>query len=89
MLLAGSVYVTAALAGVTLAMMLIGGMIVQGPVAFWRSLVPHGVPMWLAPLLFVLEAMGLIIKPFALTMRLMGNMVGGHLALLAFLGLLL
>jgi F-type H+-transporting ATPase subunit a len=85
----GSVYVTAALAGLTLAMMLIGGMIVQGPLAFWRSLVPHGVPMWLAPLLFVLEAMGLIIKPFALTMRLMGNMVGGHLALLAFLGLLL
>lgn len=85
----GSVYVTAALAGITLLMMLIGGMIAQGPVAFWRSLVPHGVPGWLAPLLFVLEAMGLIIKPFALTMRLMGNMVGGHLALLAFLGILL
>lgn len=84
-----SVYVTVALAGVTLAMMLIGGMLVQGPLSFWKSLVPHGVPIWMAPLLFVLEALGLIIKPFALTMRLMGNMIGGHLALLAFLGLLL
>lgn len=85
----GSVYVTGALAGLTLIMMLVGGMIAQGPLAFWKNLVPHGVPLWLAPLLFVLEAMGLIIKPFALTMRLMGNMTGGHLALLAFLGLLL
>ncbi len=85
----GSVYVTGALAIITLLMMLLGGMFVQGPVKFWRNLVPHGVPLWLAPLLFVLEVMGLFIKPFALTMRLMGNMVGGHLALLAFLGLLL
>ncbi len=83
-----NVWVTAALACLTLAMMVIGGMIVQGPIAFWKNLVPHGVPVWLAPILFLLEVMGLMIKPFALTMRLMGNMVGGHLALLAFLGLL-
>jgi len=83
-----NVWVTASLACVSLAMMLISGMIVQGPIKFWRNLVPHGVPAWLAPLLFVLEVMGLVIKPFALTMRLMGNMTGGHLALLSFLGLL-
>lgn len=83
-----NVFVTAALACLTLIMMVIGGMIVQGPIAFWKHLVPPGVPAWLAPLLFLLEVMGLVIKPFALTMRLMGNMMGGHLALLAFLGLL-
>ncbi len=83
-----NVWVTASLACVTLAMMLIGGMIVQGPLAFWKNLVPHGVQPWLAPLLFLLEVMGLVIKPFALTMRLMGNMTGGHLALLSFLGML-
>jgi F-type H+-transporting ATPase subunit a len=83
-----NVFVTAALACLTLIMMVVGGMIVQGPIAFWKHLVPPGVPGWLAPLLFLLEVMGLVIKPFALTMRLMGNMMGGHLALLAFLGLL-
>ena len=83
-----NVFVTGALACLTLVMMVVGGMIVQGPIAFWKHLVPSGVPGWLAPLLFLLEVMGLIIKPFALTMRLMGNMMGGHLALLAFLGLL-
>lgn len=84
-----SVWVTAALASLTILMMLIGGMFAQGPIAFWKSLVPHGVPAWLVPILFLFELMGLMIKPFALTMRLMGNMLGGHLTLLAFFGLLL
>jgi len=84
-----SVWVTASLASLTLIFMIVGGMLAQGPIAFWKSLVPHGVPAWLAPILFLFELMGLAIKPFALTMRLMGNMLGGHLTLLAFLGLLL
>jgi F-type H+-transporting ATPase subunit a len=32
--------------------------------------------------------MGLIVKPFALTMRLAANMTGGHIALLALLSLM-
>ena len=32
--------------------------------------------------------MGLVIKPFALMMRLMANMTGGHLVILSFLGLM-
>lgn len=83
-----SVYTTAGLALITLMVMLVGGMLVQGPVKFWVNLVPHGVPAALWPLLFVLEAAGLIIKPFALTMRLMANMTGGHLVILSFLGLM-
>lgn len=83
-----SIWVTAALATLTLIVMLIGGMLVQGPVKFWTSLVPGGVPGWLIPLIFPLEVAGLIIKPFALTMRLMANMTGGHLVVLSFLGLM-
>ena len=71
-----SVYVCAALAVITLSMMLIGGMIVQGPIKFWVSLVPHGVPGWLLPLIFPLEIIGLVIKPIALTVRLAANMTG-------------
>lgn len=83
-----SVFTTAGLAVITLLVMLIGGMIAQGPVKFWINLVPHGVPAALWPLLFVLEVAGLVIKPFALTMRLMANMTGGHLVILSFLGLM-
>lgn len=83
-----SVYTTAGLAVITLVVMLAGGMIAQGPAKFWLNLVPHGVPAALWPLLFVLEVAGLVIKPFALTMRLMANMTGGHLVILSFLGLM-
>jgi F-type H+-transporting ATPase subunit a len=82
-----SVYVTAALACITFGIMLVGGILIQGPIAFWKNLIPHGVPWWLIPLIFVMEFAGLFIKPFALTIRLMANMMGGHLVLLSFMGL--
>ena len=64
-----SIFTTAGLASITFIFMLVGGMIVQGPIKFWVSLVPSGVPLFLIPMLFVLEVMGLFIKPFALMMR--------------------
>jgi F0F1-type ATP synthase membrane subunit a len=39
------------------------------------------VPLWL--LLFVLELIGALIKPFALTVRLFANMIAGHIVLAA------
>jgi F-type H+-transporting ATPase subunit a len=82
-----SVFVTAGLAVVTLTMMIGGGMVVQGPLAYWRNLVPH-VPTWLWPLLFVIEVIGVMVKPFALTVRLFANMTGGHMVVLSFMGLI-
>ena len=77
----GNLYVTGGLALVTLACMIGGGMIVQGPLAFWINLVPHGVPWIIWPLLFVIEFVGLIIKPFALMIRLCANMMAGHIVI--------
>lgn len=81
-----SVWVTAALATITLFSMLVFGMVIQGPLAFWKNLVPH-VPLVLWPLMFAIELVGLVIKPFALTVRLFANMNGGHMVVLSFLGL--
>ena len=78
---------TAALALVTFAAMLVCGMVVQGPLAFWKNLVPH-VPLALWPLLFVVEVVGLFVKPFALMIRLFANMTGGHMVVLSFMGLI-
>jgi len=83
-----SIYTTAGMATITLVCMLGGGMLVQGPLGFWKNLVPHGLPAWLVPLMFVVEVVGLLVKPFALTIRLFANMTGGHLVLLSFMGLI-
>ncbi len=82
-----SIWVTAAMALTTLLAMLGCGMVAQGPIAFWKNLVPH-VPGWLWPLMFVVEVLGLLVKPFALMIRLFANMTGGHLVVLSFMGLI-
>jgi F-type H+-transporting ATPase subunit a len=82
-----SIFVTGALALTTLFAMLTCGMVVQGPLAFWKNLVPH-VPLPLWPLMFVVEVFGLFMKPFALMIRLFANMNGGHMVVLSVLGLI-
>ncbi len=83
-----SIFVTAALAFITLSMMIIGGVRVQGPIDFLKNQVPH-VPGFLWPLMFVIEVIGnLLIKPVALMIRLFATMTGGHLVVLSFLALI-
>ena len=82
-----SVYITAALALTTLGAMLGCGMVHQGPIAFWKNLVPH-VPLALWPLMLVVELIGVLVKPFALMVRLFANMTGGHMVVLSFMGLI-
>jgi F-type H+-transporting ATPase subunit a len=82
-----SVFVTAGLALFTLLIMVFGGMIVQGPFTYWKTLVPH-VPVAIWPIMFVVELVGIFVKPFALMIRLFANMTGGHMVVLSFMGLL-
>ncbi len=82
-----SIFITGALAAITLFSIVICGMVVQGPIAFWKNLVPH-VPIVLWPLMFFVELVGLFVKPFALMIRLFANMTGGHMVVLSFMGLI-
>ena len=82
-----SIAVTFGMALSTFAVMLIGGMIVQGPLNYFKHLVPE-VPWWLWPLMFIVEIIGVIAKPFALMVRLFANMSGGHMVVLSFIGLI-
>lgn len=82
-----SVFVTAGLASLTLLVMVFGGMYAQGPFAYWKNLVPH-VPIAIWPIMFVVELVGVVVKPFALMIRLFANMTGGHMVVLSFMGLL-
>ena len=77
--------VTAALAVVTFSAIIIAGSRAHGFVQHWINLVPHGLAWPLYILLIPIEIMGMLVRPFALTMRLAANMTGGHIAILAIL----
>lgn len=83
----GTPFVTVALAVVTLALMLGMGIKHNGFVGFFKGLLPHGLPVALLPLMFVIELVSLVVKPFALTIRLFANMLAGHLVIASAIGL--
>lgn len=84
-----NINVTAALALVTFFSTQIFGIMESGLLGYYKNLVPHGVPIFLWPLMFVIEIMGLLAKHVALTIRLFANMNAGHIVLFAFLGLII
>ena len=77
--------VTAALATITFFAIIIAGIRAHGFVKHWMNLVPHGLAWPIYILLIPIEIMGMLVRPFALTMRLAANMTGGHIAILAIL----
>jgi F-type H+-transporting ATPase subunit a len=88
----GSFSVTFGLAMVTFATVIVAGSLRFGIVGFWKNQVPKmGLPLPLAifivPMLFAIEVLGLLIKHLVLSIRLLANMVAGHLVLLAIMGL--
>lgn len=53
---------------------------------YWREVLWPDVPMWMkcpVPLMPVIEIFGLFTKPFALTVRLLANIMAGHSVILA------
>jgi F-type H+-transporting ATPase subunit a len=82
----GALATTGAMALVTFATVIIAGMIKLGPIGFWKAQVPHGVPLPLIPLIFPIEVLGLVIKHTILAVRLLANMMAGHLVLAVVVG---
>jgi len=90
----GNINVTAALALLTLATVLLAGIRELGFVGYWIGIVPHlDVPAILKPflwgLMFFIEVMGLLIKHIVLAVRLFANMFAGHVVLAVILGFIL
>ncbi len=62
----------------------------SGFVGFWKALVPHmdlpgPLAIFLIPMLWVIEVVGLLIKHCVLAVRLFANMLGGHTVISVFL----
>lgn len=79
--------VTAGLATVTFFAIIVAGIRAHGFVQHWMNLVPHGLPKFVYVILIPIEIISMFVRPFALTMRLAGNMTGGHIAILAIISL--
>ncbi len=83
----GNIGVTAGLATMAFIMVQMAGIREHGFAGHFKNLVPHGVPVWLLPIMIPVEFLGLITKPFALCVRLFANMIAGHVVILALISL--
>ena len=81
----GNYNVTAALAIITFLAIIVAGTKAHGFIQHWKNVVPPGLSWPVYFLLIPIEVMAMLVKPFALTMRLAANMMGGHIAILAIL----
>jgi F-type H+-transporting ATPase subunit a len=51
---------------------------------YWKHVfATPGVPLWLLPIMIIVELIGLISKPFALMIRLFANITAGHIIVLS------
>ena len=82
-----NIWVTGTLALIAFFVVHISGMIEQGPWLYIKNFIPH-VPAPLIPVMYLLELIGALVKPFALAVRLFANMLAGHTVLASLLGLI-
>jgi F-type H+-transporting ATPase subunit a len=88
----GAFAVTFGMACVTFAVVLLSGSMRFGLLGFWKNQVPQmGLPWYIAifivPMIFAIEVLGLFIRHGVLAIRLLANMVAGHLVLLGIMGM--
>ena len=83
----GNVSVTAGLAIIAFMMIQISAIRTQG-FGHYLAHLTGGVHWALWPIMIPIEVLGLFTKPFALCIRLFANMTGGHIVILALIGLI-
>jgi F-type H+-transporting ATPase subunit a len=82
----GNIWVTATLALMTMIMMVVNGLRLGGT-KYLAHFFPG--PLWLKPLLGLVEIIGLVAKIFALAVRLFANMIAGHILLAVLLSFIM
>lgn len=82
----GNIWVTATLALMSLAVMVVNGLRFGGK-RYLAHFNPG--PLWLSPILIPVEIIGLLSRIFALAVRLFANMIAGHILLAVLLGFIL
>lgn len=72
------VIVTFALAALVFVGVTAIAIIKHGPIKFIKFFLPHGIPLIMAPMMFVIEIMSYLARPISLSLRLAINMMVGH-----------
>lgn len=81
----GNFWVTSTLALVTFVVTQVSGLRANG-FNGWAKHFLGGAPWYIAPVMVPVEFMGMLIKPFALAVRLAANMTAGHILLAVIIG---
>jgi F-type H+-transporting ATPase subunit a len=81
----GNVYVTGALALVSFVVTQVSGVRANGVKGYLKHFLA-GAPIYMAPIMVLVEIIGTFVKPFALMIRLFANMVAGHVLLAVLIG---
>ena len=84
----GNVSVTAGLAIIAFLVIQLAGIRKNGLVGYFKGLIPQGIPVFVLPIMIVVELLGLFTKPFALCIRLFANMMAGHIVIFSLIGLI-
>lgn len=90
----GNVAVTGALAITAFFVIEISGIVKLGPAGYLRTIFPRvpgmsgGAAVAISLAMAPIELVGKLVKPFALAVRLFGNMTAGHFVILSLLGLI-
>lgn len=87
----GDINVTGALAVIAMSMTVLAGSAELGFGGFWKNLIPPleapgPMKIFLVPMMFLIEVVGLLIKHGVLAVRLFANMMGGHTVVGVMLG---
>ncbi len=72
------IIVTLGLGAMVFSFVVLVGLIKQGPIGFFAHFLPKGVPVLILPLLFVIEMISFLSRPFSLGIRLAANIGAGH-----------
>ncbi|MEE9163124.1 MAG: F0F1 ATP synthase subunit A [Candidatus Neomarinimicrobiota bacterium] len=81
----GNPLVTASLALITFLAIIVAGSVAHGFLGHWKNMIPPGIAWPVLIILIPIELLSMLVRPFALTVRLAANMTAGHIAMLAIL----
>lgn len=77
----GSLSITWALAIISFVYFNYWGIKAKGGLGYLKSIAPSGLPVFMVPIIWVLEFISLLLRALTLAVRLFGNMFAGHMAL--------
>ncbi|MBW8881560.1 MAG: F0F1 ATP synthase subunit A, partial [Asticcacaulis sp.] len=80
--------VTVTLAAMTI-LLVIGVGVFRNGLGFFKMFVPSGVPWYILIILVPIEVIAFLMRPVTLTLRLFGNMLGGHIVMKVFAGFII